>query len=180
SILFSIGNPGGAIDASTNKADLTREFHSMEVRTDSFDGLRASFDTNIVVSPRKVALRIDALRDDRGSNFSPAKDLRHSVFGPVTIRLKQHTLLYLNAESTHLRQKIPRPYETFDWVNTWIDAGRPIIPVAQRNTAVNGVEFLASNGYPLYVPGIGAADWSRMSRGARPLVRGARQTVFSF
>jgi len=180
SILFSIGNPGGAIDASTNKADLTRAVHSAEVRADSFGGLRASFDSNVVVLPNKVALRLDVLRDDRGSNFAPAKDLRHSVFGTVTFRLAKNSLLYVNVESTHLRQKIPRPYETFDWVNTWIDAGRPIIPVAQRNTAVNGVEFLASNGYPLYIPGIGAADWSRMGRGARPLVRGARQTVFSF
>lgn len=180
SILFSIGNPGGAIDASTNKADLHRASHAVDFRIDSFDGFRTSLDSNLVVVPQKLALRLDLLHDDRGSNFAPAKDRRDSVFGTLTAQLTKNTTLFANLESTHLRQQIPRPYETFDWVNTWIDAGRPIIPVAQRNSAVNGVEFLASNGYPAYVPGSGAMDWSRMGRGARPLVRGARQTVFSF
>ncbi len=180
SILFSIGNPGGAIDIGTHRADLTRPAHTLDLRADSFDGFRTAVDSNLVIIPRKLALRLDLLHDDRGSNFDPAKNLRDSIFGTITAQLTADTTLYANLESTRLRQKIPRPYETFDWVNTWIDAGRPIIATAQRNSAVNGVEFLASNGYPAFVPGIGAMDWSKMSRGSRPFVRGARTNVFSF
>lgn len=180
SILFSIGNPGGAIDATTNKADLRRASHSLELRVDSFDGFRTAVDSNLVIAPRKLALRLDVLHDDRGSPHAPAKDKRDSIFGTVTAQLTPNTVLYANAEVTRLRQQIPRPYETFDWVNTWIDAGRAIVPVAQRTTAVTGVEFLATNGYPAYVPGVGAMDWSRMSRGSRPFIRGVRQNVFSF
>ncbi|MEO6244208.1 MAG: TonB-dependent receptor plug domain-containing protein [Opitutaceae bacterium] len=180
SILFSIGNPGGAIDVVTNKADLRRTFHSVDLRGDSFDGFRSALDSNVVLKPGKLALRLDVLHDDRGNNSKPAKDLRRSIFGTVTAQLAKDTVLNANLETTRLRQRIPRPYESFDWVNTWIDAGRPIIAVAQRTTAVSGVEFLATNGYPLFVPGIGAADWARMSRGSRPFVRGARTNVFSF
>jgi outer membrane receptor protein involved in Fe transport len=180
SILFSIGNPGGAIDGSTNRADVLRAFHSVELRGDSFDGFRSAIDSNLVIIPRKLALRLDLLHDDRGNHSFPAKDRRNSIFGTITAQLAKDTVLVANAEATRLRQQIPRPYETFDWVNTWIAAGRPLVPVAQRNTALNGVEFLAANGYPAYVPGSGAMDWARMGRGARPLVRGARQTVFSF
>lgn len=180
SILFSIGNPGGAIDVTTNKADLKREFHSLELRGDSFGGVRTALDSNLVLRPGRLSLRFDMLHDDRGSQHRPSKDLRNSIFGTATAQLARDTVLYVSVESTRMRQKIPRPYETFDWVNTWIDADRPIIPVAQRTTAVAGVEFLATNGYPLYVPGIGAGDWARMSRGSRPFVRGARTNVFSF
>ena len=51
SILFSIGNPGGAIDATTNKADLRRASHTLDLRVDSFDGFRTAFDSNIVIVP---------------------------------------------------------------------------------------------------------------------------------
>lgn len=118
SILFSIGNPGGAIDATTNKADLRRALHTLDLRVDSFDGFRTSVDTNIVVVPRKLALRLDVLHDDRGSQHAPAKDKRDSIFGTVTAQLTPDTMLYANMEVTKLRQQIPRPFETFDWVNT--------------------------------------------------------------
>ena len=180
SILFSIGNPGGAIDATTNKADLRRASHALEFRADSFGGLRSSLDANLVVVPQKLALRLDLLHDDRGNFAEPAKDRRDSAFLTTTAQLAPATTLYANVESTHLRQRIPRPYETFDWVTTWLDAGSPLIPTAQRNSAVTGVEFLATNGYPTYVPGVGAMDWSKMGRGARPLVRGARVSAFSY
>ena len=180
SILFSIGNPGGAIDVTTNKADPRRAFETVDLRGDSFDGWRAAVDANIVLRPKQAAIRLDVLHNDGGNNAKPSKDRRDSIFGTVTAQLAPDTVAYANLESTHLRQKIPRPFETFDWVSTWVDAGRPIVATAQKNSAVNGVEFLASNGYPDYVPGVGAMDWSKMGHGARPLVRGARVSAFSY
>jgi len=180
SILFSIGNPGGAIDVTTNKADLKRSLASIDLRADSIGGRRASLDANVPLPASHAGLRLDLLHDDRGNVSAPAKDRRDSIFLTTTYQPLPQTTIYANLESTHLRQQIPRPYETFDWTSTWLGAGKPVIATAQKNSAVNGVEFLASNGYPDYIPGIGAMDWSKMGHGARPLVRGARVSAFSY
>src|SRR6202008_4740111 len=104
-----------------------------------------------------------------GNFAKPSKDRRDSAFLTATAQLAPGTTLYANLESTHLRQQIPRPYETFDWTSPCLNAGQPVIATAGKNSAVNGVEFLASNGYPVFTPGVGAMDWSKMGHGARPL-----------
>jgi outer membrane receptor protein involved in Fe transport len=179
SILFGIGNPGGALDLTSNKATLNQNFDRLELRGDSFGGYRASLDSNIALRKDRAAVRLDLLHDDRGNNIKPSKNRRDSIYGTVTVQPFRGGTLYLEVESTHLRQKMPRAFEPFDWYNPWISAGRPVIATAQKTTAVNGVEFLASNGYPVFVPGVGAMDWSKMAYGARPIVRGVRTTATS-
>ncbi len=180
SILFGIGNPGGAVDISSNRAELAKNLHKVELRVDSFDSFRASLDTNIVVVPKKLALRLDVLRDDRGSNIKPSQNLRESVFGTVTWQPARNSTFFLNVESNHLHTQIPRPYEYFDWYNVWAAAGRPIKAVA-RNTAANiGWEFQSGNGYPVVIPGVGVMDWASMAFGARPTIRGARESKISY
>jgi outer membrane receptor protein involved in Fe transport len=177
SILFGIGNPGGALDVTTNKATLDQNFYRADLRVDSFDGYRTALDANLPLVRQKAALRLDLLHDDRGNNIKPSKNRRDSIYAALTVQPTKNAALYAEVESTHLRQKIPRTYAPFDWVNTWINANRPVIPTAQRTTATNGVEFLTANGYPVYIAGIGAMDWARMGYGARPLNRGARTTA---
>lgn len=177
SILFGIGNPGGALDVTTNKATLNQRLQRLDFRIDSFGGRRGAIDANIPLVRDRVALRLDLLHDDRGNNIKPSKNRRDSIYGALTWQPVKDGILYAEVESTHMRQKIPRTYAPFDWVNTWINANRPIIPTAQRTTTTNGVEFLSANGYPLYIAGIGAMDWGRMGYGARPLNRGARTTA---
>ena len=177
SILFGIGNPGGALDVTTNKAALNQRFSRLDLRADSFDGHRVAFDTNLPLARNTAALRLDLLHDNRGNHIKPSKNRRDSAYGALTWHPVKNGTLYVEAEATHMRQKIPRTYAPFDWVNPWIGAGRPIIPTAQTTRATNGVEFLSANGYPVYIAGIGALDWGRMGYGARPLNRGARTTA---
>lgn len=177
SILFGIGNPGGALDVTTNKAAIDHRFSRLDLRADSWDGYRVAFDTNVPIAAKKAALRLDLLHDDRGNNIKPSKNRRDSAYGALTWQPVKNGTLYAELESTHMRQKTPRTYAPFDWVNTWIGAGRPIIATAQTTRATNGVEFLSANGYDVYIPGVGAMDWGRMGYGARPLNRGARTTA---
>jgi outer membrane receptor protein involved in Fe transport len=180
SILFGIGNPGGALDISSNRAELSKNIHRVELRVDSFDSFRTSLDSSIVIVPRKLALRLDLLRDDRGSNIKPSKNLRESAFGTITWQPAKNSTLVVNVESNHLHTQIPRPYEYYDWYNVWAAAGKPIKAIA-RNTAANpGWEFQSANGYPVVVPGVGVMDWASMAFGARPTVRGARDSKVSF
>ncbi|MDO8542700.1 MAG: hypothetical protein Q7S40_19845 [Opitutaceae bacterium] len=177
SILFGIGNPGGALDVTTNKAALNQNFYRFDFRADSFDGYRGSVDANLPLVRNRLALRLDLLHDDRGNNIKPSKNRRDSVYAALTWQPLKNGTLYTEIESNHMRKKLPRTFAPFDWVNTWINAGRPVIPTAQRTTGTNGVEFLSSAGYPLYIPGIGAMNWGRMGYGARPLDRTSRTTA---
>lgn len=177
SILFGIGNPGGAMDATTNKAALNQRSYRLDLRGDSFDGFRTALDANLPLVRDKAALRLDVLHDDRGSNIKPSQNLRDSIYGALTYQPVKNGTLYAEVETTRMRMKVPRTYAPFDWINTWIDAGRPIIPTAKRTTGTNGVEFLTSTGYLVYTPGVGAMDWGRMGYGARPMNRGSRSTA---
>jgi len=122
--LFGIGNPGGAIDIVTNKADLNRNSYKLELRGDTFDSVRSVIDANMVLIPKKFGVRLDLLHDDRGRNIKPSQDKRDSAFIASTVQLTKFTTVNLNAETTQIRQQLPRPFETFDWYNTWVAAAR--------------------------------------------------------
>lgn len=180
SILFGIGNPGGSLGVETNRAHLTKQHRRLDLRVDSFDSFRVALDSNHVLVPKVAALRLDLLHDDRGADMKPSKSRRDSAFLTTTLQPAPATTLVWNAEFNRLRQQIPRPIAAFDWISTWAEAGAPLIPRAQTTTAVNGVEFEVADGLPVFIPGVGAMDWSRMALGARPLVRGARESQLSF
>lgn len=180
SILFGIGNPGGGLGVETHRADLTKNINRLELRVDSFDSFRAAVDSSLVLIPQKVAMRVDLLHDDRRQNIKPSKNLRDSVFLTSTLRPAEHTNVTASVEANQIRQQIPRPFAPFDWFSIWADAGRPIVARAATTTPVNGVEFQVGNGFPVFIEGVGAMDWSRMALGARPLVRGARENQVSF
>ena len=180
SILFGVGNPGGMLDATTNKPNLRKNTAKVELRTDSFDSFRSSLDSDVTLIPGKFGMRLDALHDDRGSNLKPSKNRRDSVYLAVRLRPDRVTTIDVNAEASQFRQQIPRSVVAFDWYNPWAAAGSPLVATAGVTTPINGVEFQATNGYPVYIAGVGGFDWSRSGLGARPLINGTRDAQVSF
>ena len=180
SILFGIGNPGGMLDAVTNKPKLGKNSAKLEVRGDTFDSFRSSLDADVTLIPGKFGMRFDALHDDRGSNLKPSKNRRDSAYLAARLRPDSATTVDVNAEASQFRQQIPRSVVAFDWYNTWASAGSPLVATTGTTTAMNGVEYQVTNGYPVYVAGVGALDWSRTGLGARPLVNGTRDAQVSF
>ncbi|MBI5690516.1 MAG: TonB-dependent receptor [Verrucomicrobia bacterium] len=179
-ILFGIGNPGGTVDVTNNKADLRRNFRKLELRVDSFGSFRTALDANHVLVPRKLGLRIDLLRDDRRSNIQPTYNRRNSVFGTVTYQFAPHSVLYVNAESNRQRAQIARPFAFYDWYNVWANAGRPIKAVARNTAAGPGWEFENTGGYLVQIADRGVMNWGAMAYGGRLTVRGARVRTVSF
>ncbi len=180
SILFGVGNPGGMLDVTTNKPNLGRDAAKIELRADSFDSFRSALDADVTLIPQKLGLRFDAVHDDRGSNLKPSENRRDSAYLAARWRPDRFTTIDVNGEASQFRQQIPRSVVAFDWYNTWVAAGSPLVAKAATTTPINGVEFQVTNGYPVYIPGVGAFDWSRSGLGARPLVNGARDAQVSF
>ena len=179
-ILFGIGNPGGTVDITNNKADLRRNFQKLDLKVDSFGSYRAAFDANLVVVPKKLGLRLDVLREDRRNNIEPSYNKRNSIFGTLTFQLAKNSLLYVSAESNHQRAQIARPFVFYDWYNIWANAGRPIKEIARNTAAGPGWEFENTGGYPVFIPGQGVMNWGAMAYGGRPTVRGARVRTVSY
>lgn len=180
SILFSIGNPGGSLDVTTNRASLTASSGKLSARVDSHDSWRLTVDDSLILVPKKLGLRVDLLSEDRQRNIQPSRGRRDSAFLTGTWQATPTTTVTANFEANRLRLQLPRPYEYYDWYNTWFDAGQTIVPTAKSTTARPGVEYLDGNGYYLEVPGIGLMNWSKMGHGARPLVAGARDGQVSY
>ena len=179
-ILFGIGNPGGTVDITNNKADLRRNFDKLDLKVDSFGSFRTAFDANMVVVPKKLGLRLDVLHDDRRSNIEPTYNKRNSIFGTVTYQPAKNSLLYISAESNHQRAQIARPFEFYDWYNLWASAGQPIKAIAKNTAAGPAWEFETTGGYNVYIPGQGVTNWGAMAYGGRPTVRGARVRTISY
>lgn len=179
-ILFGIGNPGGTVDITNNKADLRRNFDKLDLKVDSFGSFRTAFDANMVVVPKKIGLRLDVLHDDRRSNIEPTYNKRNSIFGTLTFQPAKNSLLYVSAESNHQRAQIARPFEFYDWYNLWVGAGSPIKAVAKNTAAGPGWEFETTGGYNVVIPGQGVMNWGAMAYGGRPTVRGARVRTISY
>lgn len=179
-ILFGIGNPGGTVDVTNNKADLRKNFHKLDLKVDSFGSFRSALDANQVLVPQKLALRLDVLRDDRRSNIEPTYNKRNSIFGTLTYQIAKHSVLYVNAEANHQRAQIARPFVFYDWYNVWVNAGRPIKAIARNTAAGPGWEFENTGGYPVYIPGMGVMNWGAMAYGGRLSVRGARVRTVSY
>lgn len=150
------------------------------MRADTFDRFRSSLDADVTVIPQKFGLRFDAVHDDRGSNLKPSKNIRDSAYIAARLRPDPATTIDVNAEASQFRQQIPRSVVVFDWYNTWAAAGSPLVPIAGSTAALNGVEFQVTNGYPVFIAGVGAYDWSRSGLGARPLINGTRDAQVSF
>jgi iron complex outermembrane receptor protein len=179
-ILFGIGNPGGTVDVTNNKADPRKNFHKVDLRVDSFGSLRTALDANQVLVPQKLALRLDVLRDDRRSNIEPTYNKRNSIFGTLTYQIARYSVLSVNAEANHQRAQIARPFVFYDWYNVWANAGRPIKAIARNTAAGPGWEFENTGGYPVYIPGQGVMNWGAMAYGARLSVRGGRVRTVSY
>ncbi len=183
SILFGVGNPGGGLDIVTNRPDLNKNSHTLNLRVDSFDSYRAALDSSVVLIPKKLGLRLDLLQEDRRRYITPAKKERSSIFLAATYRPFPETTVTLNGEASRLRQQIGRSVVAYNQYTPWVDAGSPLKPIYGNRTAVNGLELSNANGFLVAIQGqsaIAPMDWKSSALGTRYRVNGALDNRVSF
>src|SRR5258708_559795 len=179
SILFGIGSPGGSVDNPSNRADIMRNFGNLTFRVDSFESNRVTVDQNLVLVPRKLAVRVDLLDGNNKTNIEPNRNQRDSAFITATYKPTNSTIVTANVEGSRIRQQIPKNYTIFDWYSTWNAAGQPLVAAA-RGASPNGTERLQSAPLAILIPGLGAMNWASMSYGERPLVLNSRRNDVGF
>lgn len=132
SILFGDGNPGG-INTTFTKQALWVPRRTVQLRTDSFGGYRASFDYNLPVN-RRLALRVNALSDQLKGWRDYDEPFRYSTHVAATFKLAQDTQVRGEYEQGH--------YRRFSWAQSFRDQSSSW----NRTAVYNGVTAPSGTG----------------------------------
>lgn len=122
-ILFGLGSPAGILDSTPARAQM-RNRYGFELQYSSEDSKRASFDANLVVLPKKLAVRFMGLSKTEYTEKKPNLDRDDRVYGAVTFAPFQHTKIILQGErSRRTWNRAPRT-PPVDLVTPWLNADR--------------------------------------------------------
>ena len=123
-ILFGLGSPGGITDVSLKRAGF-RDRTALTYRRDNFGGHRFTFDTNYVLRPKTVALRLAALDADSPTSRAPNKDENRRLYGAFTFQPFAKTTLRLHGEWVERNASRAPGILARDFVTPWLDRNRP-------------------------------------------------------
>jgi iron complex outermembrane receptor protein len=176
SILFGLGNAGGAIDISTKRA-LMRQRHEVGFRIDNHGSLRGTLDVNRMLIPQVLALRVAAVRNDGRSYVEDAFNRQWRGYGTLTWKPAPRTTIRLSAEKLSQRASNASNYLAQDFVSPWFAAGRPPYDNAAGNASLTPAAFplLNRNNNALRVVAYGGADTSVLVWNGSGLTRGPHQ-----
>lgn len=136
SVLFGIASPGGLINVMTKKAQPQRSFHEVGLGYGAYDSHRATLDFNQVLTPDKLALRVNAVHDRSNSfrnwAFTESRIADLTATYQVTPRLR----LTAEVEFGELESNSPRTYTSYDSFLLWNSSGRPTFATSATNSAV--------------------------------------------
>lgn len=176
SILFGLGNAGGAIDTSTKRA-LMRSANEVSLRGDNNGSFRSTLDVNRVLLPQKLAFRFAAVRNEGKSSVESAFNRQSRAFGALTWKLAPKSTLRLSAEKIDQRASNASNYLAQDFVSPWFATGRPLYENATGNTSLTAAAFplLNRNANALRVYSYGGGAPSVLIWNGSGLTRGAHQ-----
>jgi hypothetical protein len=123
--IFGLGNASGTVNQVPATANTGRDFSRLELRGDSFDGWRVSFDANRVLIKNKLAVRASYANQHTGFIREPSGEDSRRLSAQLKYRPFKNTTLafawynYKNA-STRPNFTTPRDYFT-----DWFRAGQP-------------------------------------------------------
>ncbi|WP_414660818.1 hypothetical protein [Horticoccus sp. 23ND18S-11] len=176
SILFGLGNAGGAIDTSTKRA-LFRNRNEVAFRTDNNASFRTTLDVNREIVPKKLALRFVALRSNENNAVDGAYNDQNRLFGSVTWKVARATTVRFSAERMSQRASNPTNFVSQDYVSPWFNAGRPLYDNATGNGSLTATAFplLTRNANALRVVSYGGSGSSVLVWNGSGLTRGPHQ-----
>lgn len=127
SVLFGIGSAGGIINNSPKRAQFAQTFVETQLQTGTADIGRATLDVNVPLIRRKVAARLNAVYDHKGSWRDYLASTRRAATLAVTYRPFERTELRVDAEKGGVRGTLGRNYPALDGITRWWNNGSPVV-----------------------------------------------------
>lgn len=125
-ILFGIGSPGGIINVTTKRANLTRQGTEITISARSYNGLREEIEFNQPLIEDRLAIRISAVEDDVESWRNYEYDNQDRFFGTLKLKVASRTELNVEAESGHIEMARKRSYIAHDGFTPWLRANKTL------------------------------------------------------
>lgn len=126
STLFGLGNTSGGVNVIAGAANLTRSTTSVSARVDSSGGYRGTLNVNRPLLQGVLALRVDALYEDKGFERKPSADKTNRATLSLTAKPFARTQLKASYESYHNFNRRPNSTTPRDLVSEWKAQGRPV------------------------------------------------------
>jgi outer membrane receptor protein involved in Fe transport len=119
SVLFGIGSAGGIINNSPKRAQVGPTYFETQLQGGNQERGRATLDFNLPLVPRKVALRVNAMYDHKGSWREYLASNRRAATAAVTVRPFARTEIRVDAEKGDVRGTLGRNYPVVDGITLW-------------------------------------------------------------
>jgi len=139
--VFGLGNPSGTVNQVPAAANFWKTRLSTQLRADSDGGWRATFDVNQVISPNKLAVRVNGGRQHEDWQRKPTgfetKRLNAMVkFRPFENTTITASYLYYYGYGNRPNNTTPR-----DYVSAWVNAGKPAWDPVSQTYTLNGQTY---------------------------------------
>ncbi len=106
-VQFGLGGSAGTAESSSGRANLTRNRQKLSLRADSYGSERTVLDLSQVIIPRKLALRLATLRENKEFFIRPGYEENRRAFLAATYQPFKNTTLRLEGEYVHRRDARP-------------------------------------------------------------------------
>ncbi len=125
SILFGFGAPGGIVNTMSKRAQTNRTRTSLRAQAGEWALQRYDFDYNQVVFGRRLAVRVNALRENAGG--WRRWDFQDVDRAALSLRALPWTggSLTLNYENGRMQSHVSRPLNAYDSLALWLARGSP-------------------------------------------------------
>ena len=123
--IFGLGNASGTVNQVPATANLSRNFTRVELRADSYEGWRASFDVNHMLIKNKLSVRASYAYQHTGFIRKPAEENAKRLSFQVKAQPFRNTTLaasYYGYKNTAVRPNYTTPR---DYYTDWVEAGQP-------------------------------------------------------
>lgn len=145
SVLFGLGAAGGTISLTSKQANVRRAAAQLKFTAGSWNYQRGEFDANVVLLPRKLAFRLNAL--DAHTNSWREYDFSRSrrLAAAVTYQPRETTTLRFAWDGGTHDRHTDWPWPAGDGLRGWVVAGRPKIDSAATPFNANAFAALGIN-----------------------------------
>ncbi len=124
SILFGFGAPGGMVNTSTKQANLSKSADEVNFTAGSWHRARGTIDSNVVLAPDTLALRVNAVAESGKSWREYQFDRARRADLAMKWAINKNTSLRVEGEYGKVTDNIARPWLAIDESFLWRQGGR--------------------------------------------------------
>jgi outer membrane receptor protein involved in Fe transport len=162
SILFGTGGASGSVITSTKRATLTATKTQTSVATDRWGSDRETLDHNQVIVKGRLALRLNALNEDRNEFRSREGQWQKRISFALTAKPSKDTTVSVLQEIWRFdRNQVPLTPWFSNGLLNWVASGRPTVDFVGAGKAWSsaGRTFVDASGKPVPVAaGVATSD----------------------